>query len=74
MKDLINYLKANGKQEYFDEHPEEFADFDETKELTEEMIIKTFIYMNTLTKELPDKNISSLLGKHLDQAIRTIRD
>ena len=55
-------------------HPEEFADFDETKELTEEMIIKTFIYMNTLTKELPDKNISSLLGKHLDQAIRTIRD
>lgn len=55
-------------------HPEEFADFDETKELTEEMIIKTFIYMNTLTKELPDKNIASLLGKHLDQAIRTIRD
>ena len=55
-------------------HPEEFAEFDETKELTEEMIIKTFIYMNTLTKELPDKNISSLLGKHLDQAIRTIRD
>ena len=55
-------------------HPEEFADFDETKELTEEMIIKTFIYMNTLTKELPDKNISSLLSKHLDQAIRTIRD
>lgn len=55
-------------------HPEEFADFDDTKELTEEMIIKTFIYMNSLSKELPNKNISSLLTQHLDQAIRTIRD
>ena len=79
----LEYLrsKMSGKpglmaivEELRKKHPEEFADFDETKELTEEMIIKTFIYMNTLTKELPDKNISSLLGKHLDQAIRTIRD
>ena len=79
----LEYLrsKMSGKpglmaivEELRKKHPEEFADFDETKELTEEMIIKTFIYMNALTKELPDKNISSLLGKHLDQAIRTIRD
>ena len=79
----LEYLrsKMSGKpglmaivEELRKKHPEEFAEFDETKELTEEMIIKTFIYMNTLTKELPDKNISSLLGKHLDQAIRTIRD
>ena len=79
----LEYLrsKMSGKpglmtivEELRKKHPEEFADFDDTKELTEEMIIKTFIYMNTLTKELPDKNISSLLGKHLDQAIRTIRD
>lgn len=79
----LEYLrsKMSGKpglmsivEELRKKHPEEFADFDETKELTEEMIIKTFIYMNTLTKELPDKNISALLSKHLDQAIRTIRD
>ena len=79
----LEYLrsKMSGKpglmaivEELRKKHPEEFADFDDSKELTEEMIIKTFIYMNTLTKELPDKNISSLLGKHLDQAIRTIRD
>ena len=79
----LEYLrsKMSGKpglmsivEELRKKHPEEFADFDETKELTEEMIIKTFIYMNTLTKELPDKNISALLSQHLDQAIRTIRD
>lgn len=79
----LEYLrsKMSGKpglmsivEELRKKHPEEFVDFDETKELTEEMIIKTFIYMNTLTKELPDKNISALLSQHLDQAIRTIRD
>lgn len=79
----LEYLrsKMSGKpglmcivEELRKKHPEEFKDFDENIELTEEMIIKTFIYMNSLVNELPSKNISSLLSEHLNQAIRTMRD